>query len=139
MSEKQFHRAFEDAQRTDEPSGQALLRLLEARLDNVVYRLGFAPTRPMARQLVNHGHVLANGRRVDIPSYRVEPGDTIALSERAAGIPAVEESLHGGRVRPPSWLAREGDQPIGRVLQRPLPEEMDIPVDVDQIVTFYAR
>lgn len=139
MHEKQFRRTFDDARRSSEPSGTAFLRLLESRLDNVVYRLGFVPTRPMARQLVNHGHVVVNGRRVDIPSYRVSPGDTIALTEKAAQIPDVQESLQDVGRRLPSWLSRDGTVPAGRVVSTPNPEEIDIPIDVDQIIAFYAR
>ncbi len=86
MTEKQFARTFEEAVRAKEPTGDALVKLLERRLDNVVYRLGFVPTMPMARQIVNHGHVLVNGRKVDIPSYRVGAGDAIELRERAVAI-----------------------------------------------------
>ena len=134
LSEKQLQHAFEDSQRTDEPTCQALLRLLESRLDNAVDRPGFVTTRPMAGQLVNHDHVLVNGRRVDIFSSQVEAGDTIAPSERASAIPAVEAVIHGAGVCPPSWLAREGYQPVGPVRQAPLPGEVAIPMDVDWIV-----
>ncbi|MDI3339703.1 MAG: 30S ribosomal protein S4 [Sphaerobacter sp.] len=139
MLEKQFRRTFDDARRSNEPTGTAFVKLLESRLDNVVYRLGFCPTRPMARQLVNHGHVLVNGRRVNIPSYRVSPGDTIALTEKAAAMPAVQEALQDAGRQIPSWLAREGTEPRGRVVSEPNPEELDIPVDLDLIVAFYAR
>lgn len=139
MMEKQFRRAFEDANRSKLPTGDALLMLLESRLDNVVYRLGFTPTRPMARQLVNHRHVRVNGRRVNIPSYRVSPGDVISLTDKALQIPVVQESLQDDIRRLPSWLVREGTEGSGRVIGPPNPEEIDIPVDVNQIIAFYAR
>jgi small subunit ribosomal protein S4 len=139
MLEKQFRRTFDEALRSAEPTGPALLKLLERRLDNVVYRLGFAPTKPMARQLVSHGHVLVNGRRVDIPSYRVSVGDTIALSPTAAQIPTVQETLQDTVERIPSWLARSPNDPEGRVVAEPNPDEFDLPVDLEQVIAFYAR
>lgn len=139
MSEKQFQRTFEEARRVAEPTGDAFIKLLERRLDNVVYLLGFAPTKPMARQLVNHGHVVVNGRRVDIPSYRVAVGDVIALKPKAAEIPTVIESIEDAGRRIPSWLVREGNQATGRVISEPNPEELAIPVDIEPILSFYAR
>ncbi len=129
MAEGQFRRYFAEAQRQPGVVGHSLLQLLERRLDNVVYRLGFARTRPMARQLVSHGHVRVDGRRVTIPSYRVQPGETISLDQTAARMSA-------GRPVPP-WLAREGT--TGRVLRLPTREEIDTPVDEEQIVAFYSR
>lgn len=139
MMEKQFRNTFEQAQRSTEPTGDALLKLLEARLDNVVYRLGFTPTSPMARQIVNHGHVLVNDQRVTIPSYRVKPGDTIKLRQKAQQIPTVIEALEDSGNRIPSWLSREGNNPSGRMVAEPDPEEFTIPLDVEQIIAFYAR
>ncbi len=139
MTEGPFRRAFEQAMSSAEPTGEAFLTLLESRLDNVVYRLGFTPTRPMARQLVNHGHVLVNGRKVDIPSYRVSPGERITVSERAAAIPDVVEAVRDGGRRVPSWLEREGERPVGRVIAVPNPEEAGVPVDIEAIISFYAR
>ena len=138
MTEKQFARTFEEAVRAKDPTGDALLKLLERRLDNVVYRLGFVPTAPMARQIVNHGHVLVNGRKVDIPSYRVSAGDTVELRERAAAIPAVVESLEATAGSLPSWLSRDGGV-SGKVVHDPDPAEFDIPVDLEKIIAFYAR
>ena len=139
MTEGQFRRTFEQAMSSPEPTGEAFLKLLESRLDNVVYRLGFTPTRPMARQLVNHGHVLINGRKVNIPSYRVTPGEQITVSERAAAIPDVVESVVDGGRWIPSWLERERDRAVGRVIAAPNPEEAGIPVDIEAIISFYAR
>jgi len=138
MTEKQFARTFEEAVRAKEPTGDALVKLLERRLDNVVYRLGFVPTMPMARQIVNHGHVLVNGRKVDIPSYRVGAGDAIELRERAVAIPVVE-SLAATAGSLPSWLSRDGDEAAGRVVNDPDPAEFDIPVELEKIIAFYAR
>lgn len=138
MTEKQFARTFEEAVRAKEPTGDALVKLLERRLDNVVYRLGFVPTMPMARQIVNHGHVLVNGRKVDIPSYRVVAGDAIELRERASAIPTVVESLEATAGNLPSWLSRNGGA-SGKVINEPNPAEFDIPVDLEKIIAFYAR
>lgn len=139
MSEKQFRRTFEDALRSKEPTSDALIRLLLSRLDNVVYQLGFTPTRPMARQMVNHGHIRVNGKKVDIPSYRVSPGEVISVSEKAAEIPTVQESLQDPGRRIPDWLSREDSRPVGRVVSEPDPDDLDIQVDIEQILSFYAR
>ncbi len=136
VTERQLRRFFETARRMTGPTGENLLQLLERRLDNVVYRLGFARTRPMARQLVSHGHVRVNGRKVDIPSYQVKPGDVITLSETAQRIPVVEEELRSGRPLP-SWLARE--DATGRVIGLPRREDIDADIREDLIVEFYAR
>lgn len=134
--ERQFRRYYEEAARQPGRTGENLLRLLERRLDNVVYRLGFARSRPMARQLVNHGHVLVNGRRVDIPSYLVSPGETITLTETAARMPTVIEELEAHRPLP-RWLERQDG--VGRVLALPNRDDLDLPVEEDLVVTFYAR
>jgi small subunit ribosomal protein S4 len=139
MLEKQFRNTFDLARRAQDPTGVALIKLLESRLDNVVYRLGFTHTRPMARQIVNHGHVLVNDKRVNIPSYRVKPGDTIKLREKAQQIPTVIEAIEDSGRLVPSWLSREGNTTQGRVVSEPNPDELGIPVDVDQIIAFYAR
>ncbi|HEX2037031.1 MAG TPA: 30S ribosomal protein S4 [Chloroflexota bacterium] len=143
VTEAQFRRFLAQARRQPGPPGENLLRLLERRLDNVVYALGFARSRPMARQLVNHGHVLVDGRRVDIPSFLVDVGQRITLTPAAAAIPGVIESLAEGRPVP-GWLEREdgadaGGPPAGRV--RALPERADValPIDEAAILAFYAR
>jgi small subunit ribosomal protein S4 len=136
ISESGLRRAFDKAQRMPGPTGLNLLQLLERRLDNVVYRLGFARTHPMARQIVSHGHVLVNGKRVNVPSYLVKPADLVQLTEAAKGIPVVKEEIS---LRPPtaSWLERDG--PSGRV--RGMPQRNDIDADIreDLIVESYAR
>ncbi|HEY8492027.1 MAG TPA: 30S ribosomal protein S4 [Dehalococcoidia bacterium] len=137
MMERQFHRFFEMARKEPGPTGENLLRLLERRLDNTVYRLGFARTRPMARQLVSHGHVRVNGRKVDVPSYLVQPGDVITLREKAQQIPVVQEELESGPAVLPSWLVREGA--TGRVVGMPRREDADADIREDLIVEFYAR
>lgn len=111
---------------------------MERRLDNVIYRFGFARTRPMARQLVNQGHVRLNNRRVDIPSYLVRGGEAVVLTETGARIPAVVEELQ--RQPPtPSWLKREGDAAAGQVVTLPSADEAGLPVDMRQVIAFYSR
>lgn len=136
VQEGQFRRYFAEAARQPGRTGENLLRLLERRLDNVVYRLGFARSRPMARQLVSHGHVFVNDRRVNIPSYLVRPGETIRLSETAAEMPDVVTELAANRPVPP-WLDRQGS--TGRVVQLPSRADVDVPVQEDLIVALYSR
>ncbi len=141
VSERQLRRLFEIASGRPGRTGDILLALLESRLDNIVFRLGFAPTIPAARQLVVHGHVLVDGRRVDRPSYRPEPGQQIALAAKAREIPAVVESVTSGpRVRVPSFLALDPDDSCtGRVLSTPLRHDVSLVVNETAIVEFYAR
>jgi len=136
VREGQFRRYYEQAAHRPGVTGENLLQTLERRLDNVVYRLGWARTRPMARQLVSHGHVRVNGRRVNIPSYLVRPGEQIAISATAAAMPTVQEEL--GAHRPlPRWLDR--DEAGGRVLALPTREDVELPIDEGRIVAFYSR
>ncbi|HZU13678.1 MAG TPA: 30S ribosomal protein S4 [Chloroflexota bacterium] len=135
-NERQFRRAYERALRLPGRTGEAMMGLLERRLDNAVYRLGFAPTRPMARQMVNHGHVLVNGRKVSIPSYEVKPGDTITLGPKAQQIPDVQEAI-AGNPPPPSWLTRAGTE--GRVTGTPQPQDVEPYIQPQRIVEYYSR
>ncbi len=141
VTERQLRRYFERAKKRPEATGEALLELLERRLDSVAFRLGFARTIPGARQLVTHGHVLVNGARVDRPSYEAQPGDTISVSEKARENPHVRESVDAGpRVMLPSYLELDPDDPFeGRVMG--LPSRSDVPVVVNEaaVVEFYAR
>lgn len=135
-SETQFRRTYQRALRLPGRTGDEMIGLLERRLDNVVYRLGFAPTRPMARQLVSHGHVSVNGRRVTIPSYEVKPGDTLSLGAVAREIPDVRDNLESDGP-PPAWLERQGAE--GRVLSSPTGEDIEPIVEPQRIVEFYSR
>jgi small subunit ribosomal protein S4 len=137
LLEKQFRRFFKAAGRMPGPTGVNLLQLLERRLDNAVYRIGFARTRPMARQLVSHGHVRVNDKKVDIPSFLVKPGDVITLAPTALGMPVVQEEMRTGRRVMPSWLAKDGGG--GRVTGFPGREDSDADIREDLIVEFYAR
>ena len=137
--EDQFRGYFEQAERTRGITGETLLQLLERRLDNAVYRLGFATSRPQARQLVRHGHVLVNGKKVDIPSYSVKVGDVVAVREssrqNAAVLHAVEE-VKGRGV--PEWLSLSGELE-GKVVSVPTREQINLPVQEQLIVELYSK
>lgn len=136
LMEKQFHKIYEVATKTPSATGFALLRLLERRLDNVVYRLGFAPTRPAARQLVSHGNVTVNGKKVTIPSYRLQLNDIVALSEKATKIPVVADLLKE-KTNVPQWLEKKSA--VGKVVRYPERDEIDAGVNEQLIVEFYSR
>ncbi len=136
MREGQFRRFFSLAQRAPEQTGTALLKLLERRLDNVIYRMGLARTRPQARQTVSHGHVLVDGRRVNIPSYLVEPGQRVALKEKAARLPHIQELVEE-RVPTPDWL--EVEETEARILRSPERAEIDAEINEQLIVEYYSR
>jgi small subunit ribosomal protein S4 len=137
--EDQFRLYFQQAERTRGITGETLLQLLERRLDNAVYRLGFATSRPQARQLVRHGHFQVNGRKVDIPSYSVKVGDVVAVRESSRGnasiLHAVEE-VKGRGV--PEWLSLDGTMG-GRVVSVPTREQINLPVQEQLIVELYSK
>ncbi|AFV12732.1 30S ribosomal protein S4 [Thermacetogenium phaeum DSM 12270] len=138
--ERQFRRYFEMAERQKGVTGENLLRLLERRLDNVVYRLGFARSRPEARQLVRHGHFTVNGRRVNIPSYLVRVGDEIAVSEKSREIPLFKEIAETiAQKTPPPWLEVDAERMRGRVAGIPAREDIDVPIQEHLIVELYSR
>lgn len=138
--EKQFRGYYEEAARRKGITGETLLQILESRLDNVVYRLGFAASRPEARQLVRHGHFTVNGRRVDIPSYLTKPGDVIAIKEKSLESPRIKELIEAAEGKiVPAWLERDLNEKSGRVVRMPAREEIDIPVAEQMIVELYSR
>lgn len=141
LREGQLKKYFERAKRTGGKTGEALLELLERRLDNVVFRLGFARTIPAARQLVTHGHVRVEGRKVDRPGFEVSAGQTVALADKARDNPHVEESVERGpAVAIPSFLDLDPDDPYeGRVMGRPARTDVPVVVDEASVVEFYAR
>jgi small subunit ribosomal protein S4 len=140
ITERQLRNYFEEAARTRGVTGDLLLGMLERRLDNVVFRLGLAPTIPAARQLVTHGHVIVNGRRVDRAAARVERGDEVALSERGRNIPGVATSVENGpQVALPGYLERGADGFTGRVTGDVSRQDVPFLVDDTAIVEFYAR
>ncbi len=140
ISEKQFRTLFKEASRKNGNTGDILIQLLEQRLDNVVYRMGFATTRRFARQLVTHGHILVDGKRVDIPSYRVEAGQKVEIIEKSKNNPqivrAVELTNQTGIV---AWVDVEKDKKFGIFTRKPEREEVVIPVEERFIVELYSK
>ncbi len=138
--EKQFRKYLEKAARSREVTGTALMQLLERRLDNVVYRLGFSDSRAQARQTVKHGHIRVNGRRATIPSYQVRPGDVVTWKEQSKETGLFKMvSANLQRKTPPGWLKMNPDDASGEVVSVPDSSEIDSSVDTRLIVEFYSR
>lgn len=138
--EAQFRTYVHAAERTKGNTGTALMTLLERRLDNVVHRLGFGLSRAQARQMVRHGHITVNGRRVDIPSYLVRPGDVISVKNRPKSLQLVQAALAESHREMPEFLSRtDGPVPEGHVLRAPEPADVSIPVQVQLIVELVSR
>lgn len=138
--ERQFRRYFHEADRRKGITGETLLQLLESRLDNVVYRLGFATSRPQARQLVRHGHFLVNGRRADIPSYSLRAGDRVSVKAKSASNPVIayaREEVKGRGI--PEWLELGVDGQEGRFTAVPTREQLNLPVQEQLIVELYSK
>ncbi len=140
VNEKQFRKLFFDANRAQGNTGENLIQLLERRLDNAVYRMGFATTRRFARQLVTHGHILVDGKKVDIPSYRVKPGQKIEIREKSRNNPqivrAIELTAQTGIV---PWVDVDKDKMFGIFTRIPEREEVVIPVEERYIVELYSK
>lgn len=140
VMERQFRRYFKEADRRKGVTGEVLLQLLESRLDNVVYRLGLARSRPEARQLINHGHFQVNGRKVDIPSYLIRPGDVIAVRESRKKLPVFKQIAEASdRQGTVDWLSVDLEKLEGRVIRLPGREEIDVPLAEHLIVELYSR
>lgn len=138
--EGQFRNYFEKAFRTKGVTGEILLQQLERRLDNVVYRLGFAMSRRQARQLVRHGHVAVNGRKVNIPSFEVVPGQEVTIRESSRKLPILEPAKDfASHQTAPTWLEIDRDNYKGRVLSLPKREEIQLPVNEQLIVELYSK
>lgn len=138
--ERQFRRYFKEADRRRGVTGEILLQLLESRIDNVVYRMGFARSRAEARQLANHGHFRVNDRRVDIPSYLTRPGEIIAVREKSRSLPIFKEIREGaGGQGVVDWLEVDPERMQGRVIRLPQREEIDVPLEEHLIVELYSR
>jgi small subunit ribosomal protein S4 len=138
--EDQFRGYFEQAERTRGITGETLLQLLERRLDNVVYRLGFATSRAQARQLVRHGHFTVNGRKVDIPSYPVRAGDTVAVRTSSGQNPTILHAMEEVRGRGvPEWLLLDADRKAGTISSLPTREQINLPVQEQLIVELYSK
>ncbi len=137
--EKQFSNLFKKASRSKGVTGEVLLQLLEARLDNVVYRLGIAPTRDAARQLVSHRHITVNGTVVNVPSFTLRPGDLVGVREKSKSLEVISDSLSTARYSSSSWLEWDGDTMTGKFLN--VPEREDIPENIQEqlIVELYSK
>jgi small subunit ribosomal protein S4 len=140
LSEKQFRLTFANADKKKGITGTNLLVLLETRLDNVVYRLGFTNSRTQGRHFVNHNHFLVNGKKVNIPSYKVKPGDAVEIRERSKNIKFIEDSLTAVVRRGiPQWLELEKDNKKGAVKSIPAREDINIPIQEQLIVELYSK
>ncbi len=140
MSEKQFSNLFEEANRKEGSTGTVFLQLLESRLDNVVYRLGLASTRRQSRQFVVHGFIQVNGKRVDRPSYRVQPGDEVSVSPKAKKNSHIQDNLEArkrGKTLP--WLEFDAENMKGVFRQLPNREDIVVPVNELQVIEYYSR
>ena len=137
--EKQFRNMFDKASRSKGVTGEVLLQLLESRLDNVVYRLGIAPTRAAARQLVSHRHITVNGDVVNIPSYSLKPGEIVSVRERSKSLEVITESLTTARYGASSWLEWDENTLSGKYLNRPEREEIPENIKEQLIVELYSK
>ena len=138
ISEKQFKKLVNDSAKLKGVHGENLLILLESRLDNIVYRIGFATTRRGSRQLVNHGHITVNGKKVDIPSYRVKPGDVIAIKENSSDHKGIEIAL-ANKVKRPDFINYDEAKRIGTYVRYPERSELNADINESLIVEFYSR
>ena len=140
VGEKQFRGYFEKASNRKGITGENLLQILESRLDNVVYRLGFGVSRPQARQLVTHGNIEVNGKKADIASYLVKPGDVVAIREIRKDNPVVKENMEANSTRPiPEWLEVDTEKMSGKVIRLANRADIDLPVEEHLIVELYNK
>ena len=140
LSERQFRNVFERVLREPGVTGEALLVALESRLDNMTYRMGFAISRRQARQLVRHRHILVNGRTVDIPSYRVRPGDEVKVADTSRELVPVKVALEQfGRMQPVSWVQVDTDKAVGKMTERPTRDTIPIAAQEQLIVELYSK
>jgi small subunit ribosomal protein S4 len=140
LLERQFRRIFEIAARKRGNTSETLLQLLETRLDNVVYRIGFATTRPFARQLVGHGHIRVNGRKVNIASCNLKPGDVIEVKPVPASRQIVSKSLESAQIRPvPGWISFSKDTMRAQIMRLPTRQEIQPIANEQMVVEFYSR
>ncbi len=140
VQENQFHHYFEIAERKQGITGDNLLRILESRLDNVVYRVGFASSRAEARQLVGHGHFEVNGKRVDIASYLLKAGDVVSICEKSRGLDKIKSVVEANSARPvPQWIDLDRDALSAKVINLPNRDQIEAPVEEHLIVEFYSK
>jgi small subunit ribosomal protein S4 len=139
LRDSQLRNYYKKADQMPGPTGSNLLILLERRLDNVVYRAGLAATIWASRQIVGHGHVLVNGKRVDLPSYQVKPGDVVSLSEKMKKNVHVQEWIEEGGVVPPAYMSVDTDDRSATIQRLPERREIPVPVDIQLVVEYYNR
>ncbi len=140
VQENQFHHYFEIAERKQGITGDNLLKILESRLDNVVYRVGFASSRAEARQLVGHGHFEVNGKRVDIASYLLKAGDVVSICEKSRSLEKIKSVVEANSARPvPQWIDLDREALSAKVLSLPERDQIEAPVDEQLIVEFYSK
>jgi small subunit ribosomal protein S4 len=139
IGERQFRRVVAAARSAKLDTGAKILELLERRLDNVVFRAGFAPTIPAARQLVAHGHIMVNGRQVDIPSYSVDTNDVIRPRDKSLRLACIEESLASPSLMPANWLESDPARRLVRVSALPAPDSVPFEIDVQLVVEYYSK
>ena len=138
--EKQFRLYYERAEKMPGITGENLLAILEQRLDNVVFRLGFAMTRREARQLVNHGHITVNGRKVNIPSFQVKPGMVVSLTEKGKGLQKVKENIEDNAFRAaPKWIEYDKNNMTAKIVAVPARDDIDMPIEEHLIVELYYK
>lgn len=136
VTEKQLRKLYQIATKTPSATGTALLRLLERRLDNVLFRMRFAPTRAAARQIINHGHVVVNGKKMSVPSYQVDVDDVVEMDSSAQKIPYIQEMMKS-RTGAAGWI--EVKAAVGKIVRYPERDEVDGSIDEQQIIEWYSR
>ena len=136
--EKQFRKYYEEAERMKGVTGENMLSLIERRLDNVVYRMGIGASRSECRQIVNHGHITVNGKRVNVPSYFVKPGDVIAIKENKKDLQMFKD-LKGMKIIMPKWLEFKSEKLEGKILANPSREDIDLNIKEHLIIELYSR
>ena len=139
LTERQFRRVFVEAKRDKAPTPDKLLELLERRLDNTIFRAGYAPTIPAARQLVRHRHVLINGKRVDIPSYRIKVGDEITLRDKSKEISLVVETMGKPSLARPEWLRFDETTKATKIAELPTGASCPFPVELNLVIEYYSK
>lgn len=140
LLERQFRRYFYEAERRKGITGEILLQLVESRLDNTVYRMGFAPNRVRARQLISHGHIVVNGKKINLPSYQVREGDSVSVKDSSRDMPEIIDSLSKVEHRGiPAWVEVDSVNYTGKVLRIPSRDEIQLPVQEQLIVELYSK
>lgn len=138
LSERQLRNLFTEALSSREPAGMMLLRLLEQRLDNIVFRLNLAPTIPAARQLITHGHIMIDGRKVDRPSFRVRPGHVVSVRPKSRNLDIIKESVASPALRVPNYLTFDGKTFTGKMENLPAREDVPLEVEEQLVVEYYS-